>query len=972
MYKVKPVTKQPWVTTVRVEEKASQDLVDYQIRIELNQDNFDFDKAAADGSDLWVTDKEGSPLYYWIQEWSKDAKHAVVWVKLPQLKANDFEVLLLFHGANENPYMQYRDPSQVFLFFDHFNNLDNWTVQESGGTASVSDSKVTLSPVENADNAVALLSSNTFVKGFAVEAVVDPQDQYYFDIGIVTVTSLLTDTWHGVEKDNLGYWLCAQEVTNETLGYYLSRRDTGSKTILVDAQGGGHALQKIYYMLAYDENGKLVGKVRLSDGSERTTLIATDTTYLDDAKHIAIWQGEYSNGQGAPSSWDWVFVRKYVDPEPQVTVEHTTKSTLALQHGIGYSLVELEINAELNKASSCMFKTPDSVNVGQCLSVFRRGQEIFRGYVVQVNRREGFNEVRCVDLLWNFKRRPFMITFIDSTLDDILKELQLQVGIPMKYDGSAVTPESRTWDTTDELSTLQITNGVVQDGYIVFRPGLDIQKSTDTLPWYDDYNDCDDYAPYAGWSWYESGSGDAGMFIFEDVHGNKKRCWCFDVGSSAGEAGCVKTFDPIVHYGKLIFERSKHDDHIRPGVKGDFDNLNLEDTENFSELGYSFERLYYTLDNISELRIYNNTKDSRAVIDNIHVQEWASGVRNIPSWIVKVKLYDQYGGLREEMVPTDGWVYINHYKYGDPFDCYLVFVDDGGNEMQTATNTMSRTEIWDTVEEPRKGEAVLTFKPENSAGWDKLDAVLIGSDWEIYVLDENNNVLKGPFTEADLPINLADLTQETLKFKFVAKDTTTEERKIDSITVYYYSGGVDIDFAKDGLDALQAACKMFGRYIGWEEWDVLLVKKPENIGQLRDTSFLATEWQTDQREYANVVILYYNGGYVQVRDDNAVSQFGEYVKVVANKDITSKPSAEQYAQSLLQHYTAQRRLQAHVTDWIYPVDFIQYENEQLRVLAASARFFEKGEEINISAGVELPRISGQIQRIPKTEIWATQ
>jgi len=291
---------------------------DYQVKVELNTSNFDYSKAKADGGDLRFYQVDGTELNYWIEEWNTSAT-STIWVKVV---ANNTDTIYMYYG---NPSASSASDGDVtFEFFDDFEgtSLDTskWSEYDSGGGYSVANSEITLSPIANTTNAVAIRTKSSFTNDVVVEAKVDPSSDTYYDLGLTTVTDVLTNTWHISQADNIGYAFLAQQVTSTSQGYYLFRRDSGSKTILTGLRGNSQTLQAIIYKLIYTNGGELKGYVFFLDGTEWTSLSATDTTYLNDAKYVVLWQGEYWNGAGGPSDWDRLLVRKYASPEPSATV----------------------------------------------------------------------------------------------------------------------------------------------------------------------------------------------------------------------------------------------------------------------------------------------------------------------------------------------------------------------------------------------------------------------------------------------------------------------------------------------------------------------------------------------------------------------------------------------------------------------------------------------------------------------------
>ena len=102
-------------------------ITNYQLRIELNSDNFDLSKIAPDCSDLVVF--EGSQrLYTWVEECS--SSKVVFFVKIPEINASSDLNLYLYYGVTGLPLFQ--DPTKVFLFFDDFDTFGPWTCTGTG------------------------------------------------------------------------------------------------------------------------------------------------------------------------------------------------------------------------------------------------------------------------------------------------------------------------------------------------------------------------------------------------------------------------------------------------------------------------------------------------------------------------------------------------------------------------------------------------------------------------------------------------------------------------------------------------------------------------------------------------------------------------------------------------------------------------------------------------------------------------
>ncbi|MFO7607812.1 MAG: DUF2341 domain-containing protein, partial [Candidatus Krumholzibacteriia bacterium] len=101
-------------------------LADYQVKIVLDDANFDFAQAAPDGADLRVTELDLQTLLpYWIETWDPVAGDAVVWVRVDTLPAAGSRELVLHCG---NPAAAAAgDGAATFLFYSGFEELAGLT-----------------------------------------------------------------------------------------------------------------------------------------------------------------------------------------------------------------------------------------------------------------------------------------------------------------------------------------------------------------------------------------------------------------------------------------------------------------------------------------------------------------------------------------------------------------------------------------------------------------------------------------------------------------------------------------------------------------------------------------------------------------------------------------------------------------------------------------------------------------------------
>lgn len=84
---------------INITENTGTDLVNYTVKIVLDNTNFDFASANPDGSDIrFLAPDKVTPLNYWIQEWDPAAGHAIIWVKVPLLRGGETTTIYMLYG----------------------------------------------------------------------------------------------------------------------------------------------------------------------------------------------------------------------------------------------------------------------------------------------------------------------------------------------------------------------------------------------------------------------------------------------------------------------------------------------------------------------------------------------------------------------------------------------------------------------------------------------------------------------------------------------------------------------------------------------------------------------------------------------------------------------------------------------------------------------------------------------------------
>ncbi len=135
---------------------------DYQIKLILTPENFDYSQATTDGRDIRIQDLSDNPLNYWIESWNSSG-NSIIWIKVPLAGTSE---IMMYYG---NPSaIDESNGDNTFVFFDDFEggsiDLTKWTTNIGVySSASVSGGILTVT-TDNPDerNGAAMLGFNDF------------------------------------------------------------------------------------------------------------------------------------------------------------------------------------------------------------------------------------------------------------------------------------------------------------------------------------------------------------------------------------------------------------------------------------------------------------------------------------------------------------------------------------------------------------------------------------------------------------------------------------------------------------------------------------------------------------------------------------------------------------------------------------------------------------------------------------------
>lgn len=289
----------------------SSELTNYQIKVELNENNFPFSKCRGDGSDLRFLSDNRNTLDFWIESWSSAA--AGIWIKVDEIPSYSEKIIWLLYG---NPSASpASNGTNTFEFFDDFPgsslDTDKWDSVNNGGSISVADSIVSIQSTGLDKDNAEIISKLGFEFGNMMETyarVTQVVDDYH----MLGRASNFTTGTYGQESPTENYiyqYVCTSD-NPDTQQFYSKKEDSGTyvnTTIPLNSWNMIGMFSK-GTNAEYWRDGNLVENI-------------TDSSYCPAPDVTAsIFMLAFSYGTNAKIEADWVRVRKYTSPEPKVII----------------------------------------------------------------------------------------------------------------------------------------------------------------------------------------------------------------------------------------------------------------------------------------------------------------------------------------------------------------------------------------------------------------------------------------------------------------------------------------------------------------------------------------------------------------------------------------------------------------------------------------------------------------------------
>lgn len=283
------------VAYIYIHEESGSNLSEYQVLVNLNASNFNYWQ-----EEPCIRIRQGSILCsYWAELWDQANKQAKIWVRVPSIPANSTVCLGILTSSYSTSNVE-----ATFDFFDDFDdnsiNTSKWVIDHDGSPAITETNgvlrvggNVPIPKIRSLKN-----FSNYALEGKVRMTGTSTQDEWIFDIAYKDEDNLYdhrhapghptTSQQHRMSKKVDGSWTDIAYV-----GYTTADTDWHKFTAIVLDSG----LKKI-------------------DFEDLPDLEATDTSLTSP---FTFRLGGTTNS-GHYVEYDYVRVRKYISPEPTVTV----------------------------------------------------------------------------------------------------------------------------------------------------------------------------------------------------------------------------------------------------------------------------------------------------------------------------------------------------------------------------------------------------------------------------------------------------------------------------------------------------------------------------------------------------------------------------------------------------------------------------------------------------------------------------
>jgi len=297
---------------ITIHENSGNKLTDYQVRIVLNSSNFDFSKS--DGSDVRFTDSDGLTLLdYWIEKWDSVSEEAIIWVKVPDIPASGTKTIYMYYGNPSASSLS--NGSAVFEFFDDLESWNGW------GDACYQRWWWRICCGE-----VTQTSSYKYEGNYALKKQdnCDPCGGWK-DLGLTLDRSNMLVEFHRlrIAGEGTDCYCDRTGVEDENGNGYSVGVCHGSQTLFIDVRDRGNPTRVGIVNIPNILSNWYIAQLILTPNQVKARILDTDYNLIGETstnnKEYSTFTQIAIRG-GRPYYVDIIKIRKYVEPEPTVSI----------------------------------------------------------------------------------------------------------------------------------------------------------------------------------------------------------------------------------------------------------------------------------------------------------------------------------------------------------------------------------------------------------------------------------------------------------------------------------------------------------------------------------------------------------------------------------------------------------------------------------------------------------------------------
>ena len=324
-----------YIAPILVRNRQNNDLTGYSVKIIFDSQAYiSRNEMNENCSDVRFIDESGNELPYWIEPNTINTAHTVAWVKM-NLDENEVKrIYMLYGNPNPNADSYSNNGDKTFVFFDNFSskNLDKWD------NISINTSKNpfvdSIYPNNNIEYTYLCLDYNNYTlpnkndthiskNEYGPGNEYEPGHAVRFHVNF----SKKYEEWAGFYKVENG---------NDYNRQVISNYHWGGEYLRFESSKDNYNNIEYRILPDYYYNDWHTYEIQ-RNGSSSVNLLIDDDFYRSISKYlysgnlsVAFYARQYDTSQGGYTALnernghidiDWVFVRKYKEPEPEVTWE---------------------------------------------------------------------------------------------------------------------------------------------------------------------------------------------------------------------------------------------------------------------------------------------------------------------------------------------------------------------------------------------------------------------------------------------------------------------------------------------------------------------------------------------------------------------------------------------------------------------------------------------------------------------------